>query len=100
MDSSIALATPKLAVATESRRFTSVLAPVETTAFLFRRAFILFALTILFIENYIKTNKKIFLFGLLAISTLIANIHVAVWPFYFVLFLPYIELFQKKHIKE
>ena len=48
--------------------------------------FILFALTILFIENY----KRIFLFGLLAISTLIANIHVAVWPFYFVLFLPYI----------
>ena len=52
--------------------------------------FILFALTILFIENYIKTNKRIFLFGLLAISTFIANIHVAVWPFYFVLFLPYI----------
>ncbi len=46
--------------------------------------FILFALTILFIENYIKTNKRIFLFGLLAISTFIANIHVAVWPFYFV----------------
>ena len=52
--------------------------------------FILFALTILFIESYIETNKKKFLFGLLVISTLMANIHVAVWPFYFVLFLPYI----------
>ena len=54
--------------------------------------FILFALTILFIENYIKTNKRIFLFGLLAISTFIANIHVAVWPFYFVLFLESIKV--------
>ena len=52
--------------------------------------FILFALTILFIEDYIETNKKIYLFGLLAISILMVNIHVAVWPFYFVLFLPYI----------
>ena len=52
--------------------------------------FILFALTILFIEDYIETHKKIYLFGLLAISILMVNIHVAVWPFYFVLFLPYI----------
>ena len=52
--------------------------------------FILFVLTILFIESYIKTNKKRYLFGLIIISIAIANIHVAVWPFFFVLFMPYI----------
>lgn len=52
--------------------------------------FILFVLTILFIESYIETNKKRYLFGLIIISIAIANIHVAVWPFFFVLFMPYI----------
>lgn len=52
--------------------------------------FILFVLTILFIESYIETNKKRYLFGLVIISIAIANIHVAVWPFFFVLFMPYI----------
>lgn len=52
--------------------------------------FILFALTILFIENFLETNKKGYLIGLVLISIAIANLHVAVWPFFFVLFLPYI----------
>ena len=52
--------------------------------------FILFALTILFIENFIETKKKGYLIGLVLISIAIANLHVAVWPFFFVLFLPYI----------
>lgn len=52
--------------------------------------FILFALTILFIENFLETKKKRYLICLILISIAIANIHVAVWPFFFVIFLPYV----------
>lgn len=52
--------------------------------------FILFVLTILCIEQFIETNKKRYLVFLLIIPIVIANLHVAVWPFYFVLFIPYI----------
>ncbi len=52
--------------------------------------FILFAITILFIEQFIKTKKKRYAVYLVIIPILIANLHAAVWPFYFVLYLPYI----------
>lgn len=52
--------------------------------------YILFALTILFIENFIATGKKRYAVGLIIIPMIIANVHAAVWPFYFVLYLPYI----------
>lgn len=52
--------------------------------------FILFALTVLFIEEFLSSKKKRYAVGLIIISILIANLHVAVWPFYFVLYLPYI----------
>ena len=52
--------------------------------------YILFALTILFIEQFIETKKKRYLIGLIIIPIIIANVHLAVWPFYFVLYLPYI----------
>lgn len=52
--------------------------------------FILFALTILFIEQFLNTKKKRYTIGLIIIPILIANLHVAVWPFYFVLYLPYV----------
>ena len=52
--------------------------------------FILFALTILFIEQFLKTKKKRYAVYLVIIPILIANLHCAVWPFYFVLYLPYI----------
>lgn len=52
--------------------------------------FILFALTVLFIEEFLSSKKKRYVVGLIIISILIANLHVAVWPFYFVLYLPYI----------
>ena len=52
--------------------------------------FILFLLTIYFIENFLETKKKRYAVGLIIIPTLIANLHVAVFPFYFVLYLPYI----------
>lgn len=50
----------------------------------------LFVLTILFIENFIATGKKRYAVGLIIIPIIIANVHAAVWPFYFVLYLPYI----------
>lgn len=52
--------------------------------------FILFALTVLFIEEFLSSKKKRYAIGLIIISILIANLHVAVWPFYFVLYLPYV----------
>ncbi len=52
--------------------------------------FILFALTIYFIEEFLETKKKRYLLGLIIIPIIIANVHLAVWPFYFVIFLPYI----------
>lgn len=52
--------------------------------------FILFILQIFFIEQFIDTKKKWYAIGLIIIPIIIANIHVAVWPFYFILFLPYI----------
>ena len=53
-------------------------------------SYILFALTILFIEQFIKTQKKRYAIYLIIIPILLANLHCAVWPFYFVLYLPYI----------
>lgn len=53
-------------------------------------SYILFALTILFIEQFIKTKKKRYAVYLIIIPILLANLHCAVWPFYFVLYLPYI----------
>ena len=50
----------------------------------------LFVLTILFIECFLDSGKKRYLVGIILISIAIANVHVAVWPFFFVLFLPYI----------
>ena len=52
--------------------------------------YILFVLTILFIESFIETKKKRYLLGLIIIPIIIANVHCAVWPFYFVLYLPYV----------
>ena len=52
--------------------------------------FILFALEIYFIEMFLKEPKKRYVFGLIVIPTIIANIHLAVWWFYFILYLPYI----------
>lgn len=52
--------------------------------------YILFVLQILFIEQFLKTKKKRYAIGLIIIPIIIANVHLAVWPFYFVLFLPYV----------
>lgn len=52
--------------------------------------FILFVWTVYFIEKFLETKKKRYGIYLITISLLIANLHVATWPFFFVLFLPYI----------
>jgi len=52
--------------------------------------YIIFVLEILFIEQFIATKKKRYAIGLIILPIIIANVHLAVWPFYFVLFMPYI----------
>lgn len=53
-------------------------------------SYILLALTVLFIEQFIKTKKKRYAVYLIIIPFILANLHCAMWPFYFVLYLPYI----------
>ncbi len=55
--------------------------------------FILFVLTVYFIEQFLETGKKRYAAFLVLIPILIANLHTAVFPFYFVLYLPYIGEF-------
>lgn len=52
--------------------------------------FILFIWTIYFIEQFLETKKKRYAVSLVIIPILIANLHAAVFPFYFILYLPYI----------
>ena len=54
--------------------------------------FIIYVIAIYLIEKFIHTsNKKIYYgSGIILCSILIANLHVAVWPFLFVISLPYI----------
>lgn len=52
--------------------------------------FILFIWEVYCIEKFIENRKIGYGISLIIISLLIANLHVATWPFFFVLFLPYI----------
>ena len=52
--------------------------------------FILFIWELYFIEKFIENKKIRYAIGLVIISILIANLHCAVWPFFFVIFLPYV----------
>ena len=52
--------------------------------------FILFVWAILAIEMFLETKKKRYACLLVLIPILITNLHCAVFPFYFILFLPYI----------
>ena len=52
--------------------------------------FVLFAWTVYFIERFLETHKIRYGVGLVLIPLIIANVHCAVFPFYFVLYLPYI----------
>ena len=74
--------------------FSTFICTISVCGFATARAqlvsFIIFATEIYFIESYLISSKKRYLFGLLFLSVLLCNMHVAVWPFYFVLYLPYI----------
>ena len=52
--------------------------------------FILFILEVYLIEKYLETSKKRYGVGLIIIPIILANMHLAVFPFYFILYLPYI----------
>lgn len=52
--------------------------------------FILFIWELFFIEKFLEKRKIIYGIVLVLISVLIANLHTATWPFFFVLFLPYV----------
>ena len=63
-------------------------------------SFILFVWTMYFIEIFLDTKKKRYAIGLILIPIAIANIHAAVFPFYFILFLPYIGEYIIALLKE
>ena len=74
--------------------FSTFLCALSISGFITARAqavsYIIFALEILFIERFLESGKKKYLGGLLILSLVLCNIHVAVWPFYFILYLPYL----------
>ena len=84
----------KLTESVSVSAFSCIMCALAVSNFVTARAqsitFILFTLEILFIESLIKTNKKRYGIGLILISLVICNVHVAVWPFFYILFLPYI----------
>ena len=74
--------------------FMTILALYMLKPFIAARAqlvtYILFILQIYSIEKLLETGKKKYGIYLIIDSLLVANLHVAVWPFSFVLYLPYI----------
>ena len=52
--------------------------------------FILFVFEVYCIEKYLSNHKKRYAVFLILIPLLITNLHCAVFPFYFILFMPYI----------
>ena len=65
-------------------------------------SYLIFILEYIFITNYLKKANIKYLIGLVLLSTLLCNMHVAVWPFFFIIFLPFIAeyllaiIFKKK----
>ena len=51
--------------------------------------FIIMVWVIYFIEKFLEKPKKKYAVGLIISFLLVANMHAAIWPFFFVLFLPY-----------
>ena len=51
---------------------------------------ILFLWQVYFIEKLIYSGKKQYILFLILISLLVANMHATIWPFYFILYLPFI----------
>lgn len=86
----------------------TILAVISLKDFITVRAqsitYILFILEFFCIEKYLFTKQKKYLYFLIPISILILNMHCAVWPFFFILFMPIIVeqiilLYKNKDIK-
>ena len=76
-----------------------------TTLYLVARAqtpsYLLFLWEIYFIERLLKTNKFRYKLGLIIIPVVISNFHAAIFPMYFVFYLPYLfEIFMSKLVKK
>ena len=84
--------------------FFSVLGTIMVANFITARAqiisYILFLLEIYFIERLLTSSKKRYGIYMLIICLLIANLHAAVWPLYFILMMPYILEFIVSKIKK
>jgi hypothetical protein len=52
--------------------------------------YVIILIEIYFLEKYICTNNKFFLISLPIVSVLLINLEAAMWPFLFVILLPYI----------
>jgi len=72
----------------------SILAVIMLARFVTARAqlitYLLFILEVFFIEQLLEKKQKRYIIGLFILCILIANMHGAVWPFYFILMLPYL----------
>lgn len=72
----------------------SILAVIMLARFITMRAqlitYLLFLIEIFMIERFLENGQKRYIVGLVILCILIANIHAAVWPFYFILMLPYL----------
>lgn len=72
----------------------SILAVIMLARFVTARAqlvtYLFFILEVFFIERLLSSSKKRYAIGLFVLCILIANVHAAVWPFYFILMLPYL----------
>ncbi|MDR1563185.1 MAG: hypothetical protein LBS54_08945 [Dysgonamonadaceae bacterium] len=56
-------------------------------------SYIFLLIAVYFIEKFLASKRIIFCAGLFIVAVLIANVHAAVFPFFFVLFIPYITEF-------
>ena len=70
-------------------------------------SFLLFIIEIYCIEQFLEIPKKRYIAVLFIISIIIANVHAAVWPIYFVMYLPYIAEYilsqmtlEKRHARK
>ena len=74
--------------------FATLISTIALAGFVTARAqlvsFILFILEIYSIEMFLDSGKKRYLLFLYLIAVLICNIHLAVWPFYYIIFIPYL----------
>lgn len=62
-------------------------------------SYLVFILEVYCLEKLTNTSNKKYLFYLFILSTILANIHAAVFPFFIILFLPYLVEHLCAHLK-